>query len=209
MRGNCELGGSATPGASDASVMNVRPFNGSWTTCSCSTTVPRLAVSARNAVASAVTVTSSRTSPIVNSKSRRAVSPVAMRIPSRRIALKPGITTSTRYRPGGRLGAAYTPLFVVTTTRCWFVASLASVTVTPATGAPARSLIAPVTSAPATCASTSDGVAAIAAAATSHQPDTQTLTRRIRTPLPHKRGWHCTSRRTVDQIGLNRLNTED
>src|SRR5437879_2585369 len=110
-----------------------------------------------------------------------------MRIPSRRIALKPGITTSTRYRPGGRLGAVYTPLFVVTTTRCWFVASLANVTVTPATGAPARSLIAPVTSAPATCASTSDGVAAIAAAATSHQPDTQTLTRRIRTPLPNER----------------------
>ena len=40
MRGSCELGGRATPGASDASVMNVRPFNGSCTTCSCSTTVP-------------------------------------------------------------------------------------------------------------------------------------------------------------------------
>ena len=53
MRGSCEFGGSATPGASVASVMKVRPFSGSCTTCSCSTTVPRLAVSARSIGASA------------------------------------------------------------------------------------------------------------------------------------------------------------
>jgi len=77
IRGNCEVGGNATPGARDASVMNVRPFNGNCTTCSCCTTVPRLAVSARRIGASAVTVIRSRTSPTASSKSMRAFSPVA------------------------------------------------------------------------------------------------------------------------------------
>ena len=44
-------------------MMNRRPFSGSCTTCSFSTTVPRLAVSARTIGASATTVTCSRTSP--------------------------------------------------------------------------------------------------------------------------------------------------
>ena len=47
MRGRTEFGGRATPGAMAASMMNRRPFSGNCTTCSFSTTVPRLAVSAR------------------------------------------------------------------------------------------------------------------------------------------------------------------
>ena len=47
----------------------------------CSTTVPRLAVSVRSSGASAVTVTCSRTSPTVSSKSSRIVSPVVSRMP--------------------------------------------------------------------------------------------------------------------------------
>ena len=53
MRGSNELGGSATPGAMPASVMKVRPFSGSWTTWSCSMTLPRLPVSSRRMGASA------------------------------------------------------------------------------------------------------------------------------------------------------------
>src|SRR4029453_3754988 len=45
MRGKTELGGKATPGTMEASMMKRRPFRGSWTTCSFSTTVPRLRVS--------------------------------------------------------------------------------------------------------------------------------------------------------------------
>ena len=52
MRGRTEFGGRATPGAMAASMMNRRPFSGSCTTCSFSTTVPRLAVSARTIGAS-------------------------------------------------------------------------------------------------------------------------------------------------------------
>ena len=90
MRGRTEFGGKATPGAMPASMMNSRPFSGSRTTCSFSTTVPRLAVSARTIGASPTTVTCSRTSPTLRSKSMRAFSPVARRTPSRRTGLNPG-----------------------------------------------------------------------------------------------------------------------
>ena len=59
MRGRTEFGGRATPGAMAASMMNRRPFSGSRTTCSFSTTVPRLAVSTRTTGGSATTVTCS------------------------------------------------------------------------------------------------------------------------------------------------------
>ena len=104
MRGSCDgdapaavppLPGSATPGASDARVMNVRPFSGSRTT-SDPTTAPRLAVSARRNGASAVTVICSRTSPSTRLKSSRIFSPVESLTPSRRTGVNPARATSTR-----------------------------------------------------------------------------------------------------------------
>jgi len=116
--------------------MNVRPFNGRRTTCSCSTAVPRLAVSARRIGASAVTVTCSRTSPMASSKSIRAFSPVESRMPARRTGPNPDSWTSTRYSPGARLGAVYTPSPLDTTMRRRFVSTLVTVTVAPGAAAP-------------------------------------------------------------------------
>ncbi len=68
MRGNCDPGGSATPGDSVASVMKLRPLSGRAGIFSSETTWPRLAV-ARRAGASPVTVTVSATPPTASEKS--------------------------------------------------------------------------------------------------------------------------------------------
>ncbi|MGC4083505.1 MAG: hypothetical protein QM736_15685 [Vicinamibacterales bacterium] len=82
MRGSDELGGSATPGASPASVTKLRPFSGSATIFVLSMTWPRLAVRLRNCAASPTTRTVSATAPMSSRASRRTASPVATRTPA-------------------------------------------------------------------------------------------------------------------------------
>jgi len=69
MRGSDDPGGRATPGASAASEMKLRPFSGRFCTCSSATTWPRPPVSVPNTEASPVTRTASWTPPNSSTKS--------------------------------------------------------------------------------------------------------------------------------------------
>ena len=141
MRGSSDVGGSATPGASDASVMNVRPFSGSWTTCSCATTVPRLPVSARSTgrVGRHGHLLAPRADGQLEVDARRGsgrrggspLTPEACE--ARQLDLDP------IQRPGPRPVAPYTPSAVETTIRWRLVSRLVTVMVAPGNGCPAGS----------------------------------------------------------------------
>ena len=91
MRGSGEPGGSATPGASAASEMKLRPLSGRPSMFSRETTCPRLDVALRRSGASAVTVSVSLTAPRLRASSTRTVSPVATCTPPRTSGGKPSI----------------------------------------------------------------------------------------------------------------------
>ncbi len=137
MRGSCEAGGKATPGASDASVMNVRPLSGRPTIFSADTTSPRLGVDVRSIDASPVTVTVSLTAPKPSAKSTLTLAPVATRTPWRTAVLNPVNSTRMSYTLGAMPVTAYTPAVVVTAVRAILRSTSVAVIVAPGTTAPA------------------------------------------------------------------------
>jgi hypothetical protein len=144
MRGNWEPGGNATPGASDASVMKVRPLSGRAVTRSWGTTAPRLAVSVRSTGVGAATVTDSLILPGESCTSARVASPVATRSPVRDTFEKPSSATSRRYSPGGRLDAANTPSALEMSSRRRPVPTLKTATDAPGSAEPLLSVTTPV-----------------------------------------------------------------
>ena len=136
MRGSGEPGGSATPGASAASEMKLRPFNGRLSIFSRDTTCPRLDVALRRSGASAVTVSASLTVPSSRSRSTRMVSPVATCTPPRTSCWKPSSVAVSQYGPGGSALIWKLPSASVTVDRRRPVDSFSTATAAPGNGAP-------------------------------------------------------------------------